>query len=132
MERVFEPLSDETEGLAKIAVDAAFKVHTGLGPGLLESVYHICFAHELRKRGVAFQTQVAIPVFYDGIKLDAGLRIDVLIERQLLIEIKAVEEMKRVFKAQVLTYLKLTGVRLGLLINFNVPLIKNGLERIIL
>lgn len=99
---------------------------------MLESVYEICLAHELRKRGVATETQVAIPVVYDGIRLEAGLRIDLLVEKQLIVEIKAVDEMSRVFKAQVLTYLKLTGLRLGLLINFNVPLIKNGIERIIL
>ena len=130
--KVFEPLPAETERLAKLVVDAAFKVHSGLGPGLLESVYEICLAHELRKRGLSLETQVAIPVMYDGIRLEAGLRIDILVERQLLIENKAVEEMNRVFKAQVLTYLKLTGLRLGLLINFNVPLIKNGIQRIIL
>jgi len=132
MMKVFEPLPAETERLAKLVVDAAFKVHSGLGPGLLESVYEICLAHELRKRGLSLETQVAIPVMYDGIRLEAGLRIDILVERQLLIENKAVEEMNRVFKAQVLTYLKLTGLRLGLLINFNVPLIKNGIQRIIL
>ena len=132
MMRVFEPLPAETERLATIVVDAAFKVHSNLGPGLLESVYEICLAHELRKRGLAIETQVAIPVTYDGIRLEAGLRLDILVERQLLVEIKAVEEMNRVFKAQVLTYLKLTGLRLGLLINFNVPLIKNGIQRIIL
>jgi GxxExxY protein len=132
MMKVFEPLPPETEVCAKIVVDAAYKVHSGLGPGLLESVYEICLAHELRKRGLTLETQVAIPILYDGIRLEAGLRIDILVERQLLIEIKAVEEMKRVFRAQILTYLKLTGTRLGFLINFNVPLIKNGLERIIL
>jgi GxxExxY protein len=130
--KVFEPLPAETERLATIVVDAAFKVHSNLGPGLLESVYEICLAHELRKRGLAIETRVAIPVTYDGIRLEAGLRLDILVERQLLVEIKAVEEMNRVFKAQVLTYLKLTGLRLGLLINFNVPLIKNGIQRIIL
>ena len=130
--KVFEPLPAKTERLAKIVVDAAYKVHSSLGPGLLESVYEICLAHELRKRGLAIETQVAISVVYDGIRLEAGLRIDILVEGQLLVEIKAVDEMNRVFKAQVLTYLKLTGLRLGLLINFNVPLIKNGIERIIL
>jgi GxxExxY protein len=98
----------------------------------LESVYETCLAHELRKRGLATESQVAIPVVYDGVRLEAGLRIDLLVERQLIIEIKAVEEMNPVFKAQVLTYLKLTGLRLGLLINFNVPLIKNGIDRLIL
>jgi len=132
MMKVFAPLPAETERLAKLVVDAAYRVHSGLGPGLLESVYEICLAHELRKRGLRIETQVAIPVVYDGIRLEAGLRIDLLVEGQLLIEIKAVDEMKQVFKAQVLTYLKLTGIRLGLLINFNVPLIKNGIERIIL
>jgi len=132
MMRVFEPLPTETERFAKISVDPALRVHTALGPGVLESVYETCLAHELRKRGLSVETQVAIPVVYDGIRLEAGLRIDVLIERQLIIEIKAVEEVNPVFKAQVLTYLKLTGLRLGLLINFNVPLIKNGIERIIL
>ena len=91
---------------------------------MLESVYETCLAHEIRKRHITVQTQVAIPVVYDGIRLEAGLRIDLLVKKQLLFEVKAVEEMNRVFKAQVLTYLKLTGLRLGLLINFNVPLIK--------
>ncbi len=130
--KVFEPLPADTERLATIVVDAAYKVHSTLGPGLLESIYEICLAHELRKRGIAAERQVAIPVVYDGIRLEAGLRIDLLVEKQLIVEIKAVDEMNRVFKAQVLTYLKLTGLRLGLLINFNVPLIKNGIERIIL
>ena len=113
MMRVFEPLTVDTERLATIVGDAASKVHSGLGPGLLESVYEICLAHELRKRGLAIKTQVAIPVVYDGIRLEAGLRIDLLVEGQLIVEIKAVEELNRVFKAQVLTYLKLTGIRLG-------------------
>jgi len=132
MMKVFAPLPEETESLAKIAVDAAFRVHSTLGPGLLESVYETCLVHELRKRNIPTETQVSIPVIYDGIKLEAGLRIDMLINKQVLVEIKAVEQMNPVFKAQVLTYLKLTGLRLGLLMNFNVPLIKNGIERIIL
>lgn len=132
MGRVSEPLPAAIEQLATIIVDSAFKVHSGLGPGLLESVYEVCLAHELRKRGVAIETQLAIPILYDGIRLEAGLRIDLLVEKRILVEVKAVEEMNRVFKAQVLTYLKLTGLRLGFLINFNVPLIKNGIERIIL
>jgi GxxExxY protein len=130
--RVFEPLPAETERLAKSAVDAAFKVHTALGPGLIESVYEACLAYELRKRGISLETQVKVPVVYDGVRLETALRIDLIVDKQLLIEVKAVDEMNRVFKAQVLTYLKLTGLRLGLLINFNVPLIKNGIERIIL
>ncbi len=132
MMRVFEPLPPDIEHLAKIVVDSAYKVHSSLGPGLLESVYEICLTHELRKQGIHAERQVTIPVVYDGIELEGGLRIDLLVDRQLILEIKAVEEMNRIFKAQVLTYLKLTGLRLGLLINFNVTLIKNGIERVIL
>ena len=132
MMKVFEPLPPDTERIATIVVDSAYKVHAGLGPGLLESVYETCLIHELRKRGITTQSQLPIPVVYDGIRLDAGLRIDLLVDKQVIVEIKAVDQMNRVFKAQVLTYLKLTGLRLGLLINFNVPLIKNGIERIIL
>jgi GxxExxY protein len=128
---MFNPLPQETEQLSKTVVDAAFKVHSTLGPGLLESVYEACLAHELRQRKVATQTQLVIPIVYEGLRLEAGLRIDMLVKNQLLVEVKAVEQMNRVFKAQILTYLKLTGLRLGLLINFNVPLIKNGIERII-
>ncbi len=132
MMRVFEPLPPDIEHLATTVVDSAYKVHSSLGPGLLESVYEICLTHEIRKRGIYAERQVVIPVVYDGIELKAGLRIDLLVDKQLILEIKAVEEMNRIFKAQVLTYLKLTGLRLGLLINFNVTLIKNGIERIIL
>lgn len=88
--KVFAPLPAETERLAKIVVDCAFKVHASLGPGLLESVYEICLAHELRKSGVQTKSQVAIPVVYDGIKLEAGLRLDLLVDEKLIVEIKAV------------------------------------------
>jgi GxxExxY protein len=130
--RVFEPLSPEIENLAKQAVDSAVKVHKALGPGLLESVYETCLGHELRKRGIFVESQVAVPVVYDGINLETGLRLDLLLQRKLIIEVKAVEEMNRIFKAQVLTYLKLTKLRLALLINFNVHLIRDGIERVIL
>jgi GxxExxY protein len=92
----------------------------------------MCLAHELEKRRALFRRQVEIPVGYDGIRLEAGLRIDLLVDRKLIVEVKAVEEMNRIYKAQLLTYWKLTGLRLGLLINFNVALIKEGIERIIL
>ena len=130
--KMFEPLPKETESFATSVVDAAYKVHTTLGPGLLESVYETCLANELRKRKIAVETQVAIPVVYDGVRMDGGLRIDMVVGKHVLVEVKAVEQMNRVFKAQILTYLKLTGLRLGLLINFNVPLVKNGIDRIIL
>jgi GxxExxY protein len=128
----FVPVSSEIERIATEVVDSAFKVHSALGPGLLESVYEICLAHELRKRGIEFQTQVALPIIYDGVRLDAALRLDFIVERQLIVEIKSVETILPVFEAQLLTYLKLTGIRLGLLINFNVPRIKEGIKRVIL
>ena len=128
----FLPVSPNVERLAAEVVDGAFKVHSSLGPGLLESVYEICLAHELNKRGLKFQTQVAFPIVYDDVRLDAGLRIDLLVENQLVVELKAVETTLPLFGAQLLTYLKLTNKRLGLLINFNVPKIKDGIKRIIL
>jgi GxxExxY protein len=129
---IYPSISPETDRLAKEVVDAAFKVHSTLGPGLLESVYEVCLAHELIKRGLKIQAQVAFPIIYGDVRLDAGLRIDLVVENQLIVEIKAVETMQPVFKAQILTYLKLTKMRLGLLINFNVSKIKDGIERIIL
>jgi len=130
--RVFEPLPRELEYLAKQTVDAAITVHRALGPGLLESVYETCLAHELRKRGLALETQVPLPIIYDGIRLEGGLKLDLLVQKRLIVEIKAVDEMNRIFKAQVLTYLKLASLRLAPLINFNVHLLRDGIEGIIL
>jgi GxxExxY protein len=130
--KTFEPISEETERVAKEVVDAAFKVHAALGAGLLESVYKACFVHELRPRDIELQSEVPAPVAYEGLRLPTGLRLDLLVERQVIVELKAVEKMNPVFEAQLLTYLKLSGVRLGLLINFTVPLIKNGIKRIVL
>jgi len=127
----FAPVPAETEKVAAAVVDAAFKVHAALGPGLLESVYEACLCHELRRGGVPFRSQVALPVSYRGIRIDPGLRLDVLANEQVIVELKAVEEMQGLYDAQLLTYLKLTGPRLGLLINFNVPLIKQGIRRIV-
>jgi len=118
--------------VARVVVDSAFAVHSALGPGLLESVYELCLAHEIRKRGFSVQRQVNLPVVYDSVCLDAGLRLDLLIEDCLIVELKAVEQLLPVHKAQVLTYLKLTGHRLGLLINFNVPMIRDGIRRVVL
>lgn len=118
--------------IAKVVVDAAFKVHTTLGPGLLESVYEVCLVHELHRRGMRVDTQVALPIEYDGLMLDAALRFDLIVEDQLIVELKAVESLLPIHMAQVMTYLKLSRCRLGLLINFNVPLIKDGIRRIIL
>ena len=128
----FEPVPAAVEQVAKVVVDGAYRVHKALGPGLLESVYEVCLAHELRQRGLAVATQVVLPVVYDGAQLDAGLRLDMLVADCLIVEVKSVETMNPVFKAQLLTYLKLSGRRLGLLINFNVPVIKNGIKRMVL
>jgi GxxExxY protein len=129
----FEPIPHETERIARVAVDAAFKVHSTLGPGLLESVYEVCLTHELRQqRGVGVETRSGFPVIYEGVRLDAGLILDLLVENRLIVELKAVEKMNPVFEAQLLTYLKLARCRLGLLMNFNVPLIKDGIRRVIL
>jgi len=130
--KVFEPLAPEIELIAKTIVDAALKVHRALGPGLLESVYELCLAHELRRRSVQLESQVKLPITYEGLTIDAGLRLDLIVARQIIVEVKAVEKMHPVFDAQLLTYLKLTNLRLGILINFNVPLIRDGIKRIIL
>jgi GxxExxY protein len=112
-------------------VDAAIKVHSILGPGLLESAYETCLAYELRKRGFNIENQVLLPIVYDEVKLDAGYRLDLLVEDQVIVELKAAETMNPVFEAQLLSYLKLSKKRLGLLINFHVQLLKNGIKRII-
>ena len=127
-----EPIPPETDTTARQIVEAALAVHKTLGPGLLESVYEVCLAHELTKRGVSVRQQVSLPVYYDNLKLDAGLRLDLIADNRVIVELKTVEKVLPVHRAQILTYLKLTGLRLGLLINFNVPLIKDGIERIAL
>ena len=126
------PIPEAANNAAKAVVEAAFAVHSTLGPGLLESVYSICLAHELRKRGIRVLRELPLPVSYDGICLDAGLRLDMLVEDCVVVELKAVEQLLPVHKAQVLTYLKLTGHRLGLLVNFNTPLIRDGIRRVVL
>jgi len=128
----YKSLSKKEESIAKKIVGAAYTVHKILGPGLLEKVYEVCFCHELSKRMLKYQRQVDIPVVYDGIIFDEGLRLDVLVEDLIICELKAVENMNPVWEAQILSHLKLTGKRLGFLINFNVSLVKNGIKRIIL
>ncbi len=125
-------LPEETERAGRATVEAAFQVHRTLGPGLLESVYQVCLVHELRKRGLGVDEQVVMPVHYDGAVLETGLRLDVVVEGCVVVELKAVEALHPVHMAQILTYLKLSGHRLGFLINFNVPLIKDGIRRVIL
>jgi GxxExxY protein len=128
----FEPLSKKEEGIAKKIVDAAYCVHKELGPGLLEKVYEVCFCHELTKRDLSYRRQVEVPIVYDGITLEDGLRLDVLVENLIICELKAVDNMNPVWEAQVLSHLKLTSKRLGFLINFNERYVKDGIKRIIL
>ena len=128
----YKPLSKREESIAEKVVDAAYTVHKILGPGLLERVYEVCFCHELSKRSLKYQRQIDLPIVYDGMIFDEGLRLDVFVEELIICELKAVDEMNPVWEAQILSHLKLTGKRLGFLINFNVPIIKKGIKRIIL
>ena len=125
------PLPPELERIGKSIVESTYTVHSKLGPGLLENIYETCFCHELAKRGLKFKRQVNVPRIYDGIKFDEGLRLDVLVEDVVICELKAVEILLPVFKAQLLSQMKLTDKRLGYLINFNVPVIKHGIHRLI-
>jgi GxxExxY protein len=113
-------------------IGCVYKVHSELGPGLLESTYEVCLEHELRKEGLKVERQKALPVVYDGIKLDAGYRIDLLVENQIILELKAVDEIAPIHKAQLMTYLKLSELQVGLLLNFNVLDMKKGINRIIM
>jgi iron complex transport system substrate-binding protein len=122
---------EDVERLATIAVQAAFEVHLELGPGLLETAYEACFCRELEVRGLSYQSQLPIPLEYKGRLVEVGFRADVIMEHRLLIELKAVEALLPIHRAQVITYLKLLKLPLGLLINFNEVLIKNGIRRIL-
>lgn len=117
--------------ISKMVIEAAMKVHKNLGPGLLERVYEECLTYELYKAGLKVRRQVVVPVVYDGVTLSDGYRIDILVEEKFVIELKSVEYMHGLFVAQTLTYLKLSNLKLGLLINFNVPLLKEGIKRVI-
>jgi GxxExxY protein len=123
---------NELDGLARRVVDAVFQVHKILGPGLMESVYETCLCHELRLRGIPFRSQVDLPIRYRDLELEGGFRIDILVDGTIILELKAVEKLLPIHEAQLLTYLKLSGLKLGFLVNFNVPLIKDGLKRRIL
>lgn len=127
----FESLSLETECAATLTLDAAFNVHRILGPGLLKSVYELCLSYELKRRGAKVQSQVIIPIIYEGLRLERGLRIDMLVDNQLVVKIKAAETMIPLYEAQLLTSLRLSRKRQGLLINFNVPLLRDGIRRIL-
>ena len=117
--------------IAHEIVDAAFKIHTTLGPGLLESVYEAVLFHELKKRGLQVERQAPMPVVWDGLRLDEGYRADLIVERKVIVELKSVEKIAPVHGKQLLTYLRLADLRLGLLINFGEALIKNGIQRVV-
>jgi GxxExxY protein len=124
-----EPISAELNAIADDIVDSAFKVHSTLGPGLLERVYEICLAHELTKRGYKVRRQIEVPVIYEGVRFDTGFKLDLLVNELVIVEVKSVEDEHPVHEAQLLSHMKLLGKRLGFLINFNVPLIKQGIKR---
>ncbi len=116
--------------IAKIVVDAAYHIHANLGPGLLESAYQSILVYELKKRGLRFESEVLVPIIYDGSILETGFRADLIVEDKVIIELKSIEQIAPVHKKQLLTYLRLTGKKLGLLVNFGEALIRNGITRI--
>jgi GxxExxY protein len=126
-----ETTDSEIERIASIIVDAIYTVYERLGPGLLESVYLVCLKYELEKRGLRVEKEVSVPILYDSVKLDAAFRIDLLVNDLVVIELKAVEKLIPLFDAQLLTYLKLTNKRLGILVNFNAKYLKDQLKRVI-
>ncbi len=124
--------TDAEQPLTREIIAAAMEIHRSLGPGLLESVYQACLCHELELRKLPFRQQVDIPITYKGVKLECGYRIDLIVSDKVIVELKAVQEVLPVHEAQLLTYLHLTGLRIGLLINFNVAALKNGIRRRVL
>lgn len=120
----------ELNEITEKIIGCAIRVHRALGPGLLESTYEVCLVHELNKAGLGVRSQVALPVVYDGITLDAGYRIDLLVEDTVIVELKSVDSLHPIHEAQMISYLKLSGKKVGLLINFNVTLLKNGIKRL--
>ena len=129
---MYQKLSDKEEWVATQIVDIAINIHKQLGPGLLESVYAKCFYYELTNREISFEREKQVPIIYNDLIIDDGLRLDCLVEQLVIIEFKAQENYHPVWEAQLMSYLKLTKKRLGFLINFNVPLMKEGIKRIII
>jgi len=129
--RIFVPISIEEETIGKAIVNAAYTVHKELGPGLLEKVYEVCFCHVLSRNGFEVKRQVDVPIVFENITFKEGLRLDVLVNDSVICELKAIETVNPVWEAQILSHLKLTNKRLGYLINFNVPLIKDGIKRFV-
>jgi GxxExxY protein len=124
-------MKQNPNNITQTIIGAAIAVHRELGPGLLESAYETCLAYELAQRGMQAERQKALPVIYRGVQLDCGYRIDMLLEDQVVVELKAVERLEPIHEAQLLSYLKLSGCKVGLLINFNVKVLKNGIRRLV-
>lgn len=131
LKKIYAPIPPETEKIGKLVLDAAYKVHTVLGPGLLESVYKTAMKHVLTTGVTLAETEVKLPIQFEGVELQSALKIDLLVEQCVIAELKSVDEMNPVFEAQLITYLCLSKVRLGFLINFNVPHLKDGIKRIV-
>jgi GxxExxY protein len=129
---MYKEVSEEEDRIGREIVNAAYKVHIELGPGLLEKVYEVCFCHVLLNKGFDVKRQLDIPIVFENIVFDEGLRLDVLVDDLVICELKALENVNPVWEAQLLSHLKLTNKRLGYLINFNVPLIKNGIKRMVI
>lgn len=127
----YAPIPGHLNAIGKKIVDSAYAVHKNLGPGLLEKVYEVCFCHELAKRQLSYQRQVDIPIVYDNLHFKEGLRLDVIVNNEIICELKALETVNPVWEAQIISHLKLTNKRLGYLVNFNVPKIKNGIRRFV-
>ncbi len=132
IQKSFIPISPELERIGKIVVNSAYTVHKNLGPGLLEKVYEICFCHEIEKRGLKCNRQLKVPIVYDGLEFEEGFRLDVLVEEEVICELKALDNVNPVWEAQVLSHMKLTNKRLGFLINFNVVNIGRGIKRFVI
>jgi GxxExxY protein len=127
----FQKVTDDINQISGAVIDASIQVHKRLGPGLLESSYRLCLVHELTKRGFAVKQELALPIIYDELKLDSGYRIDLLVADTVVVELKAVDDLLAIHQAQLLSYLKHSGKRVGLLINFNSVLLKDGIRRVV-
>lgn len=121
----------DINGLSGKVIGAAIEVHKAIGPGLLESAYEECLCHELNLRSIKFETQKPLPVIYKNVRLDCGYRLDIVVENKIILELKSCERIEEVHKAQLLTYLKLSGIKLGFILNFNVPIMKQGIVRMV-
>ncbi len=128
---MYSDIPEELNDIGTKIIGAAIEVHKTLGPGLLERIYEVCLCHELKKIGLEVERQKYLPIIYDGIEFDEGLRLDILVENKVIIELKAVDQVNPIWKAQLLSHLKLTNNVLGYIINFNTPLLKNGITRMV-